>query len=151
MLRCAVTRADNITCESSERIQISTQEAADSLRNQLALRSPQYRVQAIYLSISSWDSIPPLLLPASFITNTGQLKSGVKETQTEFSQQTEANTFKYRVACTGGKISVRLVFITYFSSVVPLTSCLLSYRPFVVNATFSTGLVVSSVSWLEFL
>ena len=27
--------------------------------------------------------------------------------------------------------------------------CFLSYRPFVVNATFSTDLVVSSVSWLQ--
>jgi hypothetical protein len=42
-----------------------------------------------------------------------------------------------------------LIFITYFSTVVPLKkSCFLSYRPFVVIATFSTGLVVYSVSWL---
>ena len=42
------------------------------------------------------------------------------------------------------------IFITYFSTVVPLTNCFfLSCRPFVVNATFSTGLVgveVTSVS-----
>ena len=40
------------------------------------------------------------------------------------------------------------IFITYFFTVVPLTSCFLSCRPSVVNATFSTGLVVSSFSWL---
>ena len=42
---------------------------------------------------------------------------------------------------------LRIIFIliTYFSIVVPLTSCIfLSCRPFVVNATFSTGLVVDS-------
>ena len=40
------------------------------------------------------------------------------------------------------------IFITYFSTVVPLTS-FLSCIPFVVNATFSTDLVVSSVSSQE--
>ena len=39
----------------------------------------------------------------------------------------------------------RIILITYFSTVVPLTS-FLSCRPFVVNETFSTGLVVSSVN-----
>ena len=34
------------------------------------------------------------------------------------------------------------IFIAYFCTVVPLTSCFVFCRPFVVNATFSTGLVV---------
>ena len=35
-----------------------------------------------------------------------------------------------------------IYFITYFSTIVPYNSCVfLSCRPFVVNATFSTGLV----------
>ena len=38
------------------------------------------------------------------------------------------------------------IFITYFSTIVPIKSWFFSCRPFVVNATFSTGLVVSSVS-----
>ena len=33
------------------------------------------------------------------------------------------NTFKYHVLCTDGKISVRIILITYFSTVVSLTSC----------------------------
>ena len=33
------------------------------------------------------------------------------------------NTFKYQVSCTDGKISVRILLITYFSTVVPCTSC----------------------------
>ena len=45
-----------------------------------------------------------------------------------------------------------IYYFTYFSIVVPSNSCVfLSCRPFVVNTTFSTGLVgveVSSVSWL---
>ena len=47
-------------------------------------------------------------------------------------------------------ILVRIIYFYYlfFFTVVPLTSCLLSCRPFVINATFSTGLV-SSVSWLR--
>jgi len=35
----------------------------------------------------------------------------------------------------------QLHFFTYFSTVVPLKSYFISCRPFVVNATFSTGLV----------
>ena len=31
-------------------------------------------------------------------------------------------TFKYRVSCTDGKISVIIILITYFSTAVPLTS-----------------------------
>jgi hypothetical protein len=54
----------------------------------------------------------------------------------------------YHVSCTDGKISVIIILITFFSTVVPLTSCFHSCRPFVVNATFRKGLVVSSVSWL---
>ena len=33
------------------------------------------------------------------------------------------NTFKYHVSCTDGKISVRIILIAYFSTVVPLTRC----------------------------
>ena len=40
------------------------------------------------------------------------------------------------------------VIIAYFPIVVTFNSCFLSCRPFVVNATFSKDLVVSSVSWL---
>ena len=56
------------------------------------------------------------------------------------------NTFKYHVSCTDGKILVRIILFLSpnFSTVVPITSCIFSCRPFVVNATFSTGLVVSS-------
>ena len=39
------------------------------------------------------------------------------------------------------------IFITYFSTVIPLTSCFLSCRPFVINATFSIGLVVPISAW----
>ena len=37
--------------------------------------------------------------------------------------------------------SVRIILITYYSTIVPHTSCVFSCWPFVVNATFSTGLV----------
>ena len=49
-----------------------------------------------------------------------------------------------------GRFQLGLIYcFTYFSTVVPFNSCVFLYcRPFVVNATFSTGLVVSSVSWL---
>ena len=63
------------------------------------------------------------------------------------------NTFKYHVLCTDGKISVRinLLCYLYFSTVVPSNICTFqSCRSFVVNTTFSTGLVsveVTSVSW----
>ena len=41
-----------------------------------------------------------------------------------------------------GRFQLELIFITYFSTVVPFNSCVfLSCRPFVVNTTFSTGLV----------
>ena len=40
-----------------------------------------------------------------------------------------------------GRFQLELfIFISYFSTVVPLNSHFLSCRPFVVNATFSTGL-----------
>jgi hypothetical protein len=40
-----------------------------------------------------------------------------------------------------GRFQLELViFITYFSTVIPFSSCFLSCRPFVVNATFSTGI-----------
>ena len=41
-----------------------------------------------------------------------------------------------------------IYFYCLFFNRRPLTSCFISCRPFVVNATFSTGLVVYSVSWL---
>ena len=41
------------------------------------------------------------------------------------------STFKYHVSCTDGKTSVRIILNTYFSTIV--------------NATFSTGLVVPSL------
>ena len=52
-----------------------------------------------------------------------------------------------------GRFQLELIYhFTYFSTVVPSNMCVfLSCRPFVVNTTFSTGLVgveVSSVSWL---
>ena len=37
------------------------------------------------------------------------------------------NTFKYHVSCTDGKISVRIILITYFFTTVPLTNCFISY------------------------
>ena len=48
---------------------------------------------------------------------------------------------------------IRIILLSYlFFTVVPSNTCVfLSCRPFVVNTTFSTGLVgveVSSVSWL---
>ena len=49
-----------------------------------------------------------------------------------------------------GRLKLELIYyFTNFSTVVPSNSCVfLSCRLFVVNMTFSTGLVVSSVSWL---
>ena len=59
------------------------------------------------------------------------------------------NTFKYHVLSSDGKISVQNIFYYLFFHRRPTHKlCFLSCRPFVVNATFSTGLVVSSVSWL---
>jgi hypothetical protein len=57
------------------------------------------------------------------------------------------NTFKYRVSCTDGNISVRIIYFNYlFFHRLPTNKlCFLSCRPFVVNATFSTGLVAFSV------
>ena len=52
-----------------------------------------------------------------------------------------------------GRFQLELIYyFTYFSTVIPFNICvLISCRPFVVNTTFSAGLVVlevSSVSWL---
>ena len=60
------------------------------------------------------------------------------------------STFKHHVSCTDAKISVRIIYFYYlfFHSRPNHKLCFLSCMPFVVNATFSTGLVVSSVSWL---
>ena len=38
-------------------------------------------------------------------------------------QPLKINTFKYHVPCHDGNISVRIILITYFSTVVPLTTC----------------------------
>jgi len=50
------------------------------------------------------------------------------------------NTFKYHILFTDGKVSVRInIVLPLFSTVVPSNSGMfLSYRPFVVNTTFST-------------
>ena len=62
----------------------------------------------------------------------------------------ESNTFKYHVSCTDGTISVRVInfYCLFFHRRPTQKLCFLSCWPFVVDATFSTGLVVSSVSWL---
>ena len=65
----------------------------------------------------------------------------------------ETDAGKYNDLCTDGKITVLINVLFYlFFIVVPSNSCVfLSCRPFVVNKTFSTGLVgieVSSASWL---
>jgi len=48
-----------------------------------------------------------------------------------------------------------IYYFNYFSTIVPSHICMFIFcRPFVVNTTFSTGLVsveVSSVSWLGLL
>jgi hypothetical protein len=45
-----------------------------------------------------------------------------------------------------------IIYFTYFSTIIPINSCvILSCRPSIVNTTFSTGFVgveVSSASWL---
>ena len=79
----------------------------------------------------------------------------VKTTMSDLnsSRQLDFNTIKYHVSCAGGKISVRIIYFYYLFFHRRPTHKLrfLSYRPFVVNATFSIGLVVSSVSWLGHL
>ena len=59
------------------------------------------------------------------------------------------NTIKYHVSCTDGKISVGIIYFyhLFFHNRPIYKLCFLSCRPFIVNAKFSTGLVVSSVSW----
>ena len=56
------------------------------------------------------------------------------------------NAFKYHVSCTDGKISVRIIYFYYlfFHRRPTHKLCFLSCKPFVVNVTFSTGLVVPS-------
>ena len=63
------------------------------------------------------------------------------------------NTFKYQVSCTDGKISFRIIYFYYlfFHRRPTHKLCFLSCRSFVVNVTFSTGLVVYSVPWLVHL
>ena len=57
-------------------------------------------------------------------------------------------TFKYHVSRTDGKISVGIIYFYYlfFHSRPTHKLCFLSCRPFFFNVTFSTGLVVSSVT-----
>ena len=61
------------------------------------------------------------------------------------------NTFKYLVSCTDWKISDRIIYFYYifFHRRPTHKLCFLSFRPFVVNPTFSTDLVVPSVSRLR--
>ena len=63
----------------------------------------------------------------------------------------QVNTFKYHVSCTDGKIRVGIIYFyhLFFHRRPTHKLCFLSCRTFVVNATFSTGLVVSSVSFVE--
>ena len=60
----------------------------------------------------------------------------------------DKHSFNCHVSCTDGKISVRINLLFYlFFTVVPSNSCVfLSCRPFVVNTTFSIGLVGVEVS-----
>ena len=47
-------------------------------------------------------------------------------------------------------LSIRIILITCSSTVVPTHKLyFLSCTPFVLNATFSTGLVVPTISWLQ--
>ena len=60
------------------------------------------------------------------------------------------NIFKYNVFAPMGRFQLELIYL-YFPPSFHLTVFFLSCRPFVVNTTFSTGLVgveVTSVSWL---
>ena len=68
-----------------------------------------------------------------------EARGGQEKTESAFTSNDDDgliffNTFKYHVSCTDGKISVRIViFITYFSTVIPLTvvfSFLPLMRPF---------------------
>ena len=72
------------------------------------------------------------------------------QTYTIFKYSWVANTLKYHVSCTGGKISVRInyFYCLFFHRRPTHKLCFLSCRLIVVNAIFSTGLVVSSVSGL---
>ena len=45
------------------------------------------------------------------------------------------NTFKYDVPCTDGKISVRIILISYFST-VKLTSCVLLLTFYELNKMY---------------
>ena len=49
-------------------------------------------------------------------------------------------TFKYHVSCADEKISVRVIYL-FFHRRPTHKLCFLSCRPFVVNATFSRGLI----------
>ena len=59
-------------------------------------------------------------------------------------------TFKYHFSCTVGNISIRIIYFYYlfFHRCPNEKLSFLSCMPFVINATFLTGLVVPSVSWL---
>ena len=62
--------------------------------------------------------------------------------------RTIIDTFKFHVSCIDGKISVRIIYFYYlFLHRRPTHKlCFIYCRPFVVNVTFFTGIVVSSVS-----
>ena len=60
-------------------------------------------------------------------------------------------TGQYLISRRNWSVIINLLFYLFFTVVPSNTSVFLSCRPFVVNRTFSTGLVgvdVSSVSWL---
>ena len=60
------------------------------------------------------------------------------------------NTFIYHVSCKDGNILVKinLLFYLYFPPSSHLIYVFLSCRPFIVNTTFSTGLVGVEVNCL---
>ena len=59
------------------------------------------------------------------------------------------NTFKYHFHATMARFQLELIYyFTYFSTAIPSNRCVfLSYRPFIVNTTFSTGLVSVEVKF----
>ena len=63
----------------------------------------------------------------------------------EYSCDVQYQSIKYHVSCTDGKISVRIIYFycLFFHRRPNHRLCFLCCRPFVVNTTFSTGLVVA--------
>ena len=69
-----------------------------------------------------------------------------KEREREKQEAIWTYNFKYHVSCTDGKISVKIIS---FLLLPTHKLCFPSCRPFIVNTTFSTGLVVFPVSGLD--